>query len=220
MTSKTDLVAIFGLLEPKILKEFNEKPVKTYALGQFKVEEGLEAARFICNCGRSKPYILAVEDLGKIYPASGSFSCSVCAEENKLATSPSDKIAAWLSQNRIYITTEQHLHLPKEFQRLFDKENSKTMRPRRFIYTKFYGVTLGKQQKILCTCGDESCFNPYHMMVAASAATKVTPDMKKDVQLWFSKNVSPRVVQQMLKIKYNHSLSLKTITNLKKSLPA
>ena len=173
-----------------------------------------------CSCGRSNPYVLDIQDFSKVHPASGSFACEICVHENKNATSTSDKIGVWFNQNKKNISKDSHLHFPGLSQRLLDREDKKIMRPRRFVYTKFFSVTLGKHQKILCVCDDESCINPYHMMVAASAATKVTPDMKRDVQLWFSKNVSPRVVQEMLKIKYNHSVLLKTIMNLKKSMPA
>jgi hypothetical protein len=220
MSSVTPLIALFGLLEPKILTEFNDEELEVTHLGSFYVRSGHHAVELTCNCGRSKPYVLDKHDFTKIHPASGSFACEICVDENKNATSTSDKISVWFNQNKKNISKESHLHFPGLNQRLLDKEDKKIMRPRRFVYTKFFDVTLGKHQKILCACGDESCINPYHMMVAASAAAKVTPDMKKDVQLWFSKNVSPRVVQEMLKIKYNHSVSLKTITNLKKSLPA
>jgi hypothetical protein len=56
------------------------------------------------------------------------------------------------------------------------------------------------------------------MMLAASPATKVTPEMKEDVQLWLSKNIKCSLIRQMLEVKYKRSLSLRTITNLKKSL--
>jgi hypothetical protein len=58
------------------------------------------------------------------------------------------------------------------------------------------------------------------MMVAASPATKVTPEMREDVRTWISRKIKNKTIQQLLKTKYNRDLSLRTITNIKKSVLA
>jgi hypothetical protein len=215
-----DLVTVFGLLEPAPVTQSDTEVQKTYSLDSFLVEVRGHAADLSCKCLRTPPYRLATADLGRLHPASGLFACPVCLNELRNARTPSDRIAVWFAQNRPSIAKDQHLYLPKTFQRLVDTDGSVVMRPRRFVYSKFFNIELQQRDKVLNTCGDPQCINPYHMMVAASSATKMTPDMKKDVQSWLTKNVSPRVIQQMLEIKYSHSFSLKTITNLRRSLPA
>ena len=141
MSSVTPLIALFGLLEPKILTEFNDEELETTDLGSFYVRSGHHAVELTCNCGRSKPYVLDKHDFTKIHPASGSFACEICVDENKNATSTSDKISVWFNQNKKNISKESHLHFPGLNQRLLDKEDRKIMRPRRFVYTKFFDVT-------------------------------------------------------------------------------
>jgi hypothetical protein len=218
--SATDLIAIFGLLEPRPAKPPDSVVRECYTLDSFKVEVFTDAVRLTCKCCRSNPYLLDPSDLRKIHPASGLYACSTCLSELKTAKTPSDKIAVWFAQNTASITKENHLHLPKEFCRLVDTDKKTIMRPRRFVYAKFFKTELKRSDKILSTCGDPLCVNPYHMMLAASPAAKVTPEMKKDVYKWTVNNVHPRTMKQMLEIKYKCSLSLKTITNLKKSMLA
>lgn len=213
-----ELTAVFGLLEPTPVKPPDPAVHRTYTLDSFAVAVHAETAVLTCRCTRSEPYWLALEDLDRIHPASGLYACAICLNELRNARTPSDQIAVWFWQNRPAITKDQHLYLPQSFQRLVDTEENVIMRPRRFVYTKFFGVALTKKDKILQTCGDPQCVNPLHMMISASAAAKLTPDMKKDVQLWLLKQTHPRVIQQLLEIKYSRSLSLRTITNLRKSL--
>ena len=213
-----DLVSVFGLLNSTIPKPPDHVVQKTYTLDSFTVAVHKETAVLTCRCCRSEPYWLALEDLSRIHPTCGLFACVICLNELRNAHTPSDQIGVWFAQNRPFITKDQHLYLPDSFQRLVDTQENVIMRPRRFVYSKFFGVSLTKKDKVLLTCDDPDCVNPYHMMVSASSATKVTPDMKKDVKLWLSNQTSPQVIQQLLEIKYNRSLSLRTITNLKKSM--
>lgn len=213
-----DLVTVFGLLEPTPVKPLRPVVQRTYTLDSFIVHDDGDTAALNCKCCRSEPYLLASADLGRIHPALGLFACSICLNELRNARTPSDKIAVWFLQNRPSIAKDQHLYLPNTFQRLVDTEEGVIMRPRRFVYAKFFNVVLQQRDKVLNTCGDPQCVNPYHMMIAASTAAKMTPDMKKDVHSWFTNKVNPRTIQQLLEIKYNRSFSLRTITNLKKSL--
>ena len=215
-----DLVTVFGLLEPTPVEAPDPLVQKIYTLDSFAVSVHGEVASLSCRCARTEPYLLAAADLERIHPASGLYACSVCLEEIRSARTPSDRIAVWFAQNRSSIVKDQHLYLPKSFQRLVDTEEGVIMRPRRFVYAKFFDLALKQCDKVLNTCGDPHCVNPYHMMLASSPATKMTPDMRKDVHTWLTRNVAPRVIQQMLEIKYSRSFSLRTITNLKKSLLA
>lgn len=213
-----DLVAVFGLLEPTPPKPPDPVVQKCYTLDSFAVAVHTETAVLTCRCCRSEPYWLAVEDLPRVHPTCGLFACAICLNELRNAHTPSDHIAVWFAQNRPFITKDQHLYLPKSSKRLLDTEENVIMRPKRFVYSKFFDVALTTKDKILNTCGDVNCVNPYHMMICASSATKLTPDMKQDVESWLLNQTSPQVIRQLLEIKYNRSLSLRTITNLKKSM--
>jgi hypothetical protein len=216
--SPIDLISVFGLLEPRPLQNYNQTVQRSYTLDSFVVECHGGVSKLTCKCRRTEPYALATEDLSRCHPPGGLYACWLCLNELKNARTPSDRIGVWFAQNRPSITNDQHLHLPKAFTRLVNTEDNVIMRPRRFVYAKFYNVALSQRNKVLCTCGDTICVNPYHMMLAASPATKVTPEMKKDVHLWLTKNIKCSLIREMLQTKYNKSLSLRTITNLKKSL--
>jgi hypothetical protein len=206
----TDLVAVFGLLEPRPVPEVQPLCGKIYNLDSFTVRVYGEAAQLTCKCGRYDSFYLHVLDLERSHPSIGLYACPICLNELRNARSHSDRVAVWLTQNRSTITKDQHLYLPK---------CKVIMRPMRFVYTSFFKIQLSTKDKVLRTCSDSNCVNPYHLMVTASTATKLTPDMKQDVLLWLTKEIKPQTIQQLLEAKYNRSLSARTITNLRKSLP-
>ena len=91
------------------------------------------------------------------------------------------------------------------------------MRPRRFVYSKFYEVELSKQDKIMVTCGDPNCVNPHHLMRTKSPAAKVTPEIRQDVLSWTQKRLSSRMIQDLLEEKHKKSLSIRTISKIRSS---
>ena len=214
-----DLVAVFGLLEPRPVPEIQPLCGKLYNLDSFTVRICGEAAQLTCKCGRYDSFYLHVSDLERSHSSIGLYACPLCLNELRNARSHSDKVAVWLTQNRPTITKDQHLYLPKCFSRLVDTKSKVIMRPMRFVYTSFFNTQLSTKDKVLRTCSDSDCVNPYHLMVTASTATKLTPDMKQDVLLWLAKKIKPQTIQQLLEAKYSRSLSARTITNLRKSLP-
>jgi hypothetical protein len=213
------LVSVFGLVvqTPLTAQKPDGDPENTYKLDAYTVEDFGSYARLTCSCGRSDPEWVATEDLARSHRVSGRFACPTCIQEDRDARSPSDQVSAWLAQNRIRVNAQDHLFLPKQFQRLVDRDGT-IMRPRRFVFSKFYDIELATRDKVLPTCGCEDCVNPYHMMRTLSPATKVTPQMKEDVRLWLTKKFSNKTIQLLLEAKYNCQLSLRTITNLKKSV--
>lgn len=214
-----ELAAVFGLLEPELVPRPKGQILKTYNLDSFTVEERIDGCVYTCKCLRSEPIFLSLSDSRKVRAPTGVYACPICLNELRNARTTSDRVAVWFTQNRPSLTKDQHLYLPVSLQRLVDSKEGVIMRPRRFVYAKFFNVALKQSDKVMTTCGDANCVNPYHLMIAASPATKVTPQMKEDVQLWLTKNISCRTIQELLQTKYSRSISLKTITNLKKSLP-
>jgi hypothetical protein len=215
-----DLAAVFGLLESDPIPKPTGATKTQYILDSLTVEEKTDGCVYTCKCQRSLPLYLSLKDSKRIRPPLGIFACSICLNELRNARGSSDQVAVWFAQNRLALTDNQHFYLPKPLQRLVDRTEGVIMRPRRFVYAKFYGVSLNKSDKILTTCGDVNCVNPYHLMIATSPATKITPQMKEDVRLWLAKSTNSKVIRELLQTKYNLSISLKTITNLKKSLLA
>ena len=218
MVNESLLVSIFGLLvqTPVEKRDLSQPPLKTYVLDSYDVVDYGEISTLSCRCSRTPTEIVSSEDLTRAYPVLGFYACPVCHQEPREAKSPSDYITIWLRQNQRRIDEKEHLYLPQAFERLVDRDGT-IMRPRRFIFAKFYNFPLNTEDKILTTCGDKKCVNPYHMMRSLSPATKITPQMKEDVYSWIRKKISNKSIQELLKAKYQKNISLRTITNLKKS---
>jgi len=218
--TQKDLIAIFGLLHSKLVSIPEDTPVETTTLDHFEIQTFTDTCTFRCKCGRTDQFALLKSDLEKIRPVAGTFACPICVEELKAARSASAKVHAWFNQNRTQLNPEAHVYLPTVVARLVDLSDSTIMRPRRFVYSKFYNVELRQKDKILNTCGDPDCLNPYHMMRAASPAAKVTPAMREDVLLWMQQRLHPRTIKELLHKKYQVTVSLRTITNIRKSVLA
>jgi hypothetical protein len=214
------LVSVLGLLVQTPVKAPEGPVSKLYTLDSFQVVERGDVSSLDCKCGRHETIHVATSDLERSHPVLGVYACPICLEELRAARSPSDKVAVWFKQNRLALTPDQHIFLPCTFARLVDSTDKTIMRPRRFVYAKFHGVALSDADKILTTCGEAECVNPYHMMLAASPATKVTPEMREDVRTWVARKIRNKTIQELLKSKYNRDLSLRTITNIKKSVLA
>ena len=214
------LVSVLGLLVQTPVDTPNGLVSKLYTLDSFRVEEYGDVSSLTCKCGRHKAIYVATSDLQRAHPVLGLYACPICLEELRAARSPSDKVAVWFRQNRLALNPNQHIYLPCSFARLVDSTDKTIMRPRRFVYAKFYNVTLSDADKILTTCGETECVNPYHMMLAASPATIVTPEMREDVKTWVARKIRNKTIQELLRTKYNKDLSLRTITNIKKSVLA
>ena len=219
--SDPTLLSVFGLVVQTPISDQKTQglPLKTYKLDSYRVEDFGFLSRLTCSCQRSSPTLVVTRDLTRSHPVAGRFACLVCLKEDREAKSASERVAAWLAQNKPSLNQEEHLLLPKQFQRLVDTDGI-IMRPRRFVYSKFYGVQLQTKDKVLPTCECEVCVNPYHMMRKLSPASKVTPQMKNDVFLWLNKKMSNKSIQLLLETKYCRTISLRTITNLKKSVLA
>ncbi len=212
------LISVFGLLVQTPALPPTKSISRVYTLDSFEVDEYQDTSVLTCKCARHEPILIATQDLERAHRVAGLYACPICLEELRGARSPSDKVAVWFKQNRHTLTPDQHVYLPCSFARLVDATDKTIMRPRRFVFSKYHDVMLSERDKILTTCGDTECVNPYHMMLAASPATKVTPEMREDVKTWISKRIKNKTIQQMLKTKYNRDLSLRTITNIKKSV--
>jgi hypothetical protein len=212
------LISVFGLLLPIDPGEPQGEILHTETLDHFRVDTYANAKALTCKCRRFNQICLHPDDFKKIRPVSGLFACPICLTELKTAKSDSDRIAAWFAQNRHEITQDAHLYLPSTFSRLVDSHDKILMRPRRFVFAKFYGVELSSKDKILTTCGDPECINPYHMMRAKSPAAKVTPEIRLDVLTWTQKNLPNQMIKDLIEIKHNKSLSLRTISTIKNSV--
>lgn len=214
------LVSVLGLLV-QTLPDDPQGPVsRSYALDSFRVDEYATTSVLTCKCGRHPSLLIANKDLAKAHPVAGLYACPICLEELRNARSPSDKVAVWFRQNRLSLSAEQHVYLPCSFARLVDSTDKTIMRPRRFVYAKYHNTVLSEKDKILTTCGDAECLNPLHMMLAASPAAKVTPAMREDVKTWISNKATSQMIQNLLLKKYNRKFSIRTITNIKKSVLA
>lgn len=216
MTDQTFL-RIFGLLFPSDPGEPQGEILQTDFLDHFRVDTYENAQALSCKCGRFNVICLHPEDFKKIRPVSGLYACPVCLDEIKTARTDSDRVAIWFRQNKATLRPEPHVHIPEAFSRLMSSSDKILMRPRRFVYSKFYDVELARKDKILTTCGDPNCVNPYHLMRAKSPAAKVTPEIKEDVLAWTQKRLSNQMIRDLLEEKHKKSLSIRTISKIRSS---
>lgn len=212
------LIAVFGLIAVRVSPDPPDGPVlKQYDLDSFRVEEYARTATLACKCGRTKPYVLSLEDLGRIHPVQGLYACPSCLSELKSARTVAQKVSVWLRQNQSAVNARDHLRLPNNLTRLMDPESRLATRPRRFIYSSYFDLDLSSKENVVSTCSDPHCVNPLHAQIASSPATKITSRMIEDVAGWLQKNVSNRSLQELIEIKYGVSLSTRSIDKLKRS---
>ena len=214
MSTSVFLTEYLGILEPEPQELPTGEPQETYELGNFKVGVFDTTAVLNCFCGRFDPVPVRTKDLSHAAPIRGLYACPHCIEESRGSAGRSRLIQSWIRRRKLAIKPEQHLYIPESLQRLVDGQE--VMRPRRYVYKVFFDMDLTIYDKVMCTCGDEFCVNPYHMMLSKSPARKMTPEMQEDVERWLNANISTTAILQLLKTKYQKSFSLRTIQLLKK----
>ena len=191
-------------------------PQRTYTLDQFDVVEYSAVSMLTCSCARSDALVLSNSDLRKVSPVTGLCACETCLDEIDACIFPRDRVAAFIKQNLSRINPEDHLRLPSRMAQL--TADGKPKRPRRFVYECFHNVSLPTKMKVLHTCNDPECVNPYHMICSPSCAVKLTPEIKKDLKKWLATSLTQLQIQEQVSRKYKISISLSTIKNFKKSL--
>jgi hypothetical protein len=155
-----------------------------------------------------------MRDVAHAAPIRGLMACPACVQESRTHPGRSRLIQAWFRRRKLAIKPDQHLYLPESLQRLVDEEE--IMRPRRYVYKVFFDYDLLTEDKVLCSCGDKSCLNPYHMMIGKSPARKMTPEMQEAVERWLAMGKTTKSIVELLKIKFQKSFSIRTIQLIKK----
>lgn len=210
-------LAIFGLLCRSLVVPAEGPVLKEYDLDSFRVVEQAAVSTLHCKCRRSEPLILATADIAKVHPVQGLFACQTCLDELRSARTVAQRVNAWVLQNKANFTFREHLYMPNNLTRFMDPDSKLAIRPRRYIYSSFYGLVLGSKEHVVSTCSDAHCVNPLHCQIATSPAAKVTANMVKDTSEWLQKGISSRTLQELIEVKYGVLLSMRTIDNLKKS---
>ena len=215
------LPAIFGLLdtEPELSPDLNNLNFETgTSLDSFKYVKTTTHIALKCTCGRQEePYLIKNSLFDRIFPTQGRFACEVCLTEQREAKTIKDHLKLVLNQNRIKIEDNAHLVLDFPSDKVYDPVKKQMVRIKRVIYELYYNVELRTDQKILVTCGNKNCVCPKHLLAATSPAVKVTPEMKSDIQTWVHSKMSNNAIQKLISQKYQRSISLRTIINVKKS---
>lgn len=208
---------MFGLLDAEQQPIPQGAPDRVEKLDYLQIEHHGETVVATCQCRRSAPVALARRDFDRRCRLANAFACSVCTSElkNSLAVSASDRFQAWLLQHKYVIDPKEHLYASVLPKRLVDTEDGTLMRPRRFIYARFYGVDLSTKDKVLMKCGDANCLNPHHMHLAASPAKKVSSEMHLDVLRWAQRKMTNKAIQELLEMQHGLSISVRTISALR-----
>lgn len=215
------LPAIFGILdtEPEISPTFLDLNFQEGDdLGSFKYVQTQNHIVLKCQCGRqTQPYLIKKTLFDRVYPTQGKFACAICLLEQRSAKTIKDHLKLVLAQNKDKIEKNAHLVLDFPSDKIYDPVKQQMVRIKRLVYELYYNVELDKNQKVLVTCGNKNCVSPEHLLVAASPATKVTPEMRNDIKTWASNKMSNTTIQNLVSQKYQRSISLRTIINVKKS---
>ena len=212
------LFTVFGLLDPTEPPKPRGASQRAFRLDSFYVDEYRGVFSCACACGRSEPLLVASDDFRKINRLNHLYACPVCIQEFKSAKTMKDKLEVWLRQNKREIEADQHLHLPKHTEILFDASSGTTIRTRRAVFQAFFEDELASKQFVMTKCNDEFCINPYHLMICKSPAGKITPEMKHDVVVWSSTlGWSNLKIQHQIQLKYGRSVSKRSISNIKRS---
>lgn len=216
MSTSVFLTQYLGILEPVLSEPPDGLPDEVRELGNFELAVYGLTGVLHCQCGRQEPIALRLRDVAHAAPIRGLMACPACVRESRMNAGRSKLIQAWFKRRKLAIKPDQHLYLPESLQRLVDEEE--IMRPRRYVYKVFFDYPLSPKDKVLCSCGDKSCLNPYHMMIGKSPARKMTPEMREAVQKWLTMGKTTKTIVELLKIRFQKSFSIRTIQLIKKEL--
>lgn len=215
--------AVFGLLD------IEPSTNASFGVPDFSNADQLDLLKYVnignqvafkCSCNRQQePYFLNQSLFDKIFPVQGKFACEICLLEAKNAKTIKDQIKLVLIQNAETIELSHHLILDYPTDKIYDPVRKQMVRIRRIVYELYYNVILKSNQKVLTVCDNSQCVCPSHLLAARSVALKVTPAMQTDIHEWASKNLTNKTIQDLIQRKYQKSISLRTIINIKKSNP-
>ncbi len=215
------LLLTFGLLDAKTVPLPEGTPDSVEQLDYLRIARHGSTVVASCQCRRTPPIALHASDFSRRCRLATAFACPICTSELKQgsAASASDRFQYWLMQHKYVIDQKEHLYASVLPKRLVDMVDGTLMRPRRFIYAKFYGVDLSSKDKVLMKCGDANCLNPHHMHLAASPAKKVSSEMHFDILKWAQHRMTNKAIQELLEIHHGKNISVRTISALRNRLP-
>jgi hypothetical protein len=207
----------FGLLDAVAQDVPQGAPDTSEQLDYLRIDHHGGVVVATCQCRRTPPLALLRKDFDRRCKLASHYACPVCVAELKgsLTASSADRFNFWLSQHRYVIDPVEHLYASVLPSRMTDQLDGTQMRPRRFIYSRFYGVELSSKDNVMMTCGDANCLNPHHMHVTTSPAQRVTLQMHKDIAEWAKRKLTNRTIQELLEIRHGQSVSIRTISSLK-----
>lgn len=211
------LLLMFGLLDAEPLPLPEDPPERTEQLDYLRIDRHGASVVATCQCRRTPPVALLAKDFERRCRLASSFACPVCTAELKSAatSSASDRFQAWMLQHKYVIDPVEHLYASVLPKRLVDSTDGTLMRPRRFIYARFFGVDLETKDKVLMKCGDATCLNPHHMHLATSPAKKVSSDMHLDVLRWAKRKMTNKAIQELIEMTHGQNISVRTISALR-----
>ena len=211
------LLLMFGLLDADPVALPDDPPERSERLDYLRIDHHGDRVVASCQCRRTAPVALLRSDFDRRCKLASSFACPLCTAELKAGSraSSSDPFEAWFNQNKYVLDPNEHLYASALPQRMVDATDGTLMRPRRFIYSRFYGVDLATKDKVLMKCGDANCLNPHHMHIAGSPAKKTNLEIHQAMLKWSKRKMTNQTIQELLEMKFNQSFSGRTISKLR-----
>ena len=186
--------------------------------GNYRVYKFKHLTVYRCMCGRDvDTYVPRSTYLGSAIKSMAEkyhSTCKICELDAKSAHTPTQQISAALRRAYTLVNTEDHLHFDKEPTRCSIK--GVCMRPRRAIYSNWFGETLGVRDFVKQMCDDPTCINPLHMEVSGSCRTKLGKRVRQEIRSWLALGHSPSTVVGLVELNYGIKVTKRTIQRIKK----
>ncbi len=195
------------------------KPIGETQTGNFRIRRYGSIAEVRCFCGRTKPIRLSTQDLTKLVLLGQYKACQVCDEEAQKATTQTERLLAGLNRIRLKLDVGEHLYLDKELVRC-RISGGKDHRPRRMIFSQYFGTKLNSNDKIIQSCDDANCYNPYHMRVVKSTAKKLTPEAESLIRYLVREGKPTKVIVDVVELKTKVKVTPRYVQVLRKSVGA
>lgn len=217
------LSSVFGLLDTETSTDVPTSTLDFSNAARLDLFKYVRTNNYIalkCSCNRqNEPYFIKQSLFDRIFPTQGQFACEICLNDKRNAKTIKDQIQLALIQNDELIQKGHHLLLDFPNDKIYDPVKQQMVRVRRIVYELYYNIKLESNKHVLTVCDNKNCLCPSHLLAALSPAVKVTPDMQSDIHAWSAKKLPNQTIKELIQQKYQKSVSLRTIINIKKSKP-
>ncbi len=193
------------------------RPTEETQAGNFRIRRYENIAEVRCFCGRTKPIRLGTQDLTKLVLLGQHKACQVCDEEAQKASTQTERLLAGLNRIRLKLDIGEHMYLDKELVRC-RISGGKDQRPRRMVFSQYFGLELNCSDKIIQSCDDANCYNPYHMRIVKSTAKKLTPEAESLIRYLVCEGKPAKIIVDAVELHTKVKVTTRYVQILRKSM--